>query len=330
MRDRLQELQAARGNQQEGTANGGQQGHAIEMGQMSGQSSMDQFFQEIQYIQDTLGHIQTNVARIEELHQQSLVNISDDQSNKLSQEMDYHVSETRKQMNEVKGRIKAIEIANQKVPSSSGDLQIRKSQVEQQFRQKYRERMERQYRIVCPNATQAEVDAALDSNTGNQLFAQDLLHSTRHGEAKRALQEVQERHEDIRRIEQTILASILLPITTSSIIFFLSIELHTLFQEMQTLVESQGQMIDSIEGNVTNAVNYTEAAVKHIDTAIVHRKNAPYVVPNCPTLILIIIIVVVVYVYVIAPAKQATDVITGGNNPSPSPSPAAATPSTTA
>lgn len=28
--------------------------------------------------------------------------------------------------------------------------------------------------LVCPNATQAEVDAALDSNTGNQLFAQDV------------------------------------------------------------------------------------------------------------------------------------------------------------
>jgi t-SNARE complex subunit (syntaxin) len=38
---------------------------------------------QIQHIQDTLGQIQTNVARIEELHQQSLVNISDDQSNSI-------------------------------------------------------------------------------------------------------------------------------------------------------------------------------------------------------------------------------------------------------
>ncbi|KAI9596814.1 t-SNARE [Syncephalis fuscata] len=304
MRDRLQELQPERG------AAIGDHGPAMEMGQMSGQSSMDQFFQEIQYIQDSLGQIQTSVARIEELHQQSLnelsLNVYSKRLIELSQEMDYHVSETRKLMMEIKGRIKAIEIANQKVPSSSGDLQIRKSQcaqlkrkfldavqryqqVEQQFRQKYRERMERQYRIVCPNATQAEVDAALDSNTGNQLFAQELLQSTRHGEAKRALREVQERHEDIRRIEQTIL------------------ELHTLFQEMQTLVESQGQMIDSIENNVTNAANYTETAVKHIDTAIVHRKSARKRMWCLITLllILIIIIIVVVYVYVILPSKQA-------------------------
>ncbi|RKP22894.1 t-SNARE, partial [Syncephalis pseudoplumigaleata] len=177
-------------------------------------------------------------------------------------------------------------------------------QVEQQFRQKYRERMERQYRIVCPNATQAEVDAALDSNTGNQLFAQELLQSTRHGEAKRALREVQERHEDIRRIEQTIL-------------------------EMQTLVESQGQMIDSIEGNVTNAANYTETAVKHIDTAITHRKNARKRMwcLIALLLVLIIIIVVVVYIYVIVPAKQATDAMTSnnGNNNNNTPAPAPTT-----
>ncbi|RKP05944.1 t-SNARE, partial [Thamnocephalis sphaerospora] len=282
---------------------------------------------QVQYVQDTIGQIQNNVGRIEELHGRSLVNISDDQSTQITQQMDRVVDETRRCILDVKGRIKAIEIANQKVPASSGDLQMRKTQcgqlkkkfmdvvqryqqVEQQFRQKYRERMERQFRIVRPNATQEEVDAALDANDGSQLFAQELVATTRYGEAKRALREVQERHEDIKRIEKTIL------------------ELHALFQEMQTLVESQGEMIDSIENNVSNAANYTETAVKHIDTAIVHRKNARKRTWCLIALaiVLVIVIIVVVYTQVIAPGMKVADIIPG-TSPSPSPAPApAATP----
>lgn len=76
-------------------------------------------------------------------------------------------------------------------------------EVEQQYRQKYRQRQERQFRIVKPDATPQEVKAALDDDSGGQIFSQALLNSNRHGEARGALREVQERHEDIKRIEKT-------------------------------------------------------------------------------------------------------------------------------
>ncbi|CAJ0881250.1 8247_t:CDS:2 [Entrophospora sp. SA101] len=60
--------------------------------------------------------------------------------------------------------------------------------VEYQNRQKYRQRMERQYKIVKPQATQEEIDSAIDNDDA----------------AKEALKEVQERHDDIKKIEKTI------------------------------------------------------------------------------------------------------------------------------
>lgn len=129
-------------------------------------------------------------------------------------------AETSKLTNGVKNSIKKLEAQTIKFPES-GDKNVRKTQVgavknrfketiqryqtvEHQYRQKYRQRAERQYKIVKPDATPQEVKAALDDDQGGQIFSQALLNSNRHGEAKGALREVQERHEDIKKIEKTI------------------------------------------------------------------------------------------------------------------------------
>ncbi|KAI7884582.1 t-SNARE, partial [Lichtheimia hyalospora FSU 10163] len=48
--------------------------------------------------------------------------------------------------------------------------------VERLYDQKYRQRVERQIRIVKPNATQEEVDRFIDSDDSPQVFAQSELH----------------------------------------------------------------------------------------------------------------------------------------------------------
>lgn len=46
-------------------------------------------------------------------------------------------------------------------------------EVERQFRQKYKQRMERQFRIVKPDATPDEVKAVVNDDSGsNQIFQQ--------------------------------------------------------------------------------------------------------------------------------------------------------------
>lgn len=44
--------------------------------------------------------------------------------------------------------------------------------VEQQYRQKYRQRLERQYKIVKPDATPEEVRAVVEDDNGGQIFSQ--------------------------------------------------------------------------------------------------------------------------------------------------------------
>ena len=55
-----------------------------------------------------------------------------------------------------------------------------------------------------PDATPEEVKAVVNDDSGGQIFSQALLNSNRYGEAKSAYREVQERHEDIKKIEKTL------------------------------------------------------------------------------------------------------------------------------
>ena len=74
---------------------------------------------------------------------------------------------------------------------------------------------------VKPDATPEEVRAVVEDDQGGQIFSQavssvvltwmnmfstlyQLMSSNRYGESRAAYREVQERHEDIKRIERTI------------------------------------------------------------------------------------------------------------------------------
>ena len=89
--------------------------------------------------------------------------------------------------------------------------------------------MERQYKIVKPDASPEEVRAVVEDDNGGQIFSQavgidhslislytesrenvslisslQLLSTNRYGESKAAYREVQERHKDIQKIERTL------------------------------------------------------------------------------------------------------------------------------
>jgi syntaxin 1A/syntaxin 1B/2/3 len=74
------------------------------------------------------------------------------------------------------------------------------------YKNKYRDRLERQFKIVKPNASPDEISKALESSSdGSQMFAQQVLMGAQHAEAKRALYDIQERHQDIMKIEKSVL-----------------------------------------------------------------------------------------------------------------------------
>ncbi|KTW31635.1 hypothetical protein T552_00274 [Pneumocystis carinii B80] len=199
--------------------------------------------------------------------------------------------------NLVRDDIKILEKKNQQ-SAQTADLQVRLTQtsnikkkflesiqnysrVENSFNQRYRQRLYRQIETVNPNMTQEEIHAALNDDQGMQIFSQALLRSNRHGEARIALQEVQERHQDIKKIEQTI------------------IELAELFNEMNILIEKQDEPLQLISQQAETVYTNIEHGIQHQDKAIENIRSARRKRCYCFGLFILILIAITIVVVIV-------------------------------
>jgi len=234
---------------------------------------MKEFFEDVGQIKQGMSHIRKNIKAIEETYGQSLVAVGLEQGSKSSQDLERLIDETNLAATDVRNRLKEMDQDNKKLEKEKGsaqyrirtnmhgtltrkflDLMAEYQEVQTKFRNKFRERVERQYRIVKPDATQEEIDDALESGN-TQVFERELLNK-RHEDARNALNYIENRHRDIIRLEQSIK------------------ELHQLFIEMSILVEGQGELIDQIEYNVMQSVAYTKSAVKNLQDANKYQKKS--------------------------------------------------------
>ncbi|KAF7726512.1 Plasma membrane t-SNARE, secretory vesicle fusion [Apophysomyces ossiformis] len=229
-------------------------------------TTMDGYLAELDDLAGAIREVNQTIDMISEQHDTLLGSTNESQSARNGKQLEQLVENASKQNNSIKIRIKAMEQHNANQPANS-DLNIRKTHVaklkkdfltaiqryqdvERTFSKKYRQRVMRQIKIVKPDVTEEEVDAVIDSDQQNQIFAQSLMQTSRTGQARAVLSEVQTRHDDIKKIEKTIL------------------ELQQLFMDMHMLVEQQGEVLNTIETQAVSATHDIEQGVKHADEAI--------------------------------------------------------------
>ncbi|KAH7914978.1 t-SNARE [Hygrophoropsis aurantiaca] len=301
--DRLAAMRVSGGGyQNRGNAYSQRDDHSYEMSDVkdsstnlaAGMGDMSSFYSEISSIQDSLKTFNTNVTRIEELHSRSLNNADDAAAQRNASQLEELVEDTSALSATLKRRINALE----RQGGSGRDGQIRKQQtsmvkskfveaiqnyqtVEQQYRQKYKQRMERQFKIVKPDATPEEIRAVVNDDGGGQIFSQALMNSNRYGDSRAAYREVQERHQDIKRIEQTIA------------------ELAQLFNDMSVMVEQQDETINVIQTTAQEVEKDTEAGLGHTSKAVDSARSARKKRWICFILSLVIIAIIAIVVAVI-------------------------------
>ncbi|KAA1474904.1 t-SNARE [Dentipellis sp. KUC8613] len=260
----------------------------------AGGDAMTAFYDEISSIQDSIKTFNDSIARISDLHSRSLNNMDEQASQRNAQQLEELVADTSSLSSMLKRRVKALE----RQGGTGRDATIRKQQtalvkskfveaiqnyqqVEQQYRQKYKQRLERQVKIVKPDATPEEVRAAVEDDQGGQIFSQALLNSNRYGESRAAYREVQERHADIKKIEQTIA------------------ELAQLFNDMSILVEQQDETINVIEAQAGDVEKDVEAGLGHTEKAVDSARAARKKRWICFFIILIILAIVGIVIGVV-------------------------------
>ncbi|KAK4162305.1 protein transport protein SSO2 [Cladorrhinum sp. PSN259] len=196
-------------------------------------------------------------------------------------------------------------------------------QSESEFRKRMQGQMERQFRIVRPDATEEEARAAVEGNNP-QIFQQALMQGNRMGQANEVLNAVKQRHQEMQEVEQRLT------------------ELLNLMQDMQEMLVKQEEIVVAIDQHTEQAAGDMVKANEELEVAVVTarktRKKKWICLGICVTIVLIIVIAVVAYIMVNRAANGGggggggNDNNNGNNNnnagnttPAPATTPAATT-----
>ncbi|KAL9540297.1 hypothetical protein MBANPS3_009765 [Mucor bainieri] len=250
-------------NQQQQQQQQQQQKEALAVNDLSTTSG---FFDQIDRLKYDIDAINTRVDQIGSLHNSALASFNEQQSKQTARELEKIKTETQQKNTLIKNQIQAdfqtIQILKCVVLRHTAALKKRfldtiqrYQDVERNYQLKYRQRIERQIRIVKPDASQDEVDDIIDADDTPQVFAQSLMSASRQGQSKAVLSEVQTRHDDIKHIEKTI------------------VELHQLFMDMQMMVEQQGEVLNTVEQNADETVVNLNEGNSQLTRAIALAKS---------------------------------------------------------
>lgn len=256
---------------------------------------------ECRKIDDEIKEMKSVVFRRIQSLQSNILNSTGD--NSLQRELDEANAELMSMYRNLTGRVKRIKQKPEsgsprnapqvgKIDRDLKDTHKQYLSIEAEFSRKMREQSARQYRIVRPDATEAEVQQAVD-NPQQQMFSQALMQSNRQGQAQSTLNAVTARHQEIEKIAQQMK------------------ELAQLFEDMDNLVVQQEAAVTNIEMKGEEVVDNMDKGTEQIGVAIKSARNARkwkwWCLGICVLIVIIIVVVVLIYKFVIqTPVKVTT------------------------
>ncbi|KAG0669282.1 Plasma membrane t-SNARE, secretory vesicle fusion [Maudiozyma exigua] len=249
-----------------------------------------QFMNNINSINENLNHYESIINNIDSLHKNLLTQVSEEKEIEIRHQLDNLISQASNLQYQLKTDIKSaqqdgLHDANKQAQAENSRQRFLKliqdyRIIDSNYKDENKEQAKRQYKIVQPEATEEEVEAAISDVGGQQIFSQALLNANRRGEAKTALAEVQARHQELLKLEKTMA------------------ELTQLFNDMEQLVIEQEENIEVIDKNVENAQQDIEQGVGHTNKAVKSAKRARRNKIRCYIILFIIFAIVVVVVVV--------------------------------
>ncbi|KAJ1911530.1 hypothetical protein H4219_005913 [Mycoemilia scoparia] len=273
------------------------------------ETGMDEFQQQAEMIEQRINDIQERVEVVSHLHAKSLGAGGGGASRSLDLEQHKQIEidninilirEVGKELKQI-GKENDILISDETIASRDpGLIAIRRGRhgallkryydevgnyrdIERKYQQEYRQQMEYQIRMVKPEATEQEIQEALDDDNARSVFAQSIMGKADNKEAQRILREVEDRNQDIKQIERNVL------------------EINQLFSEMHDMVQRQQAMVDDIEQAVESTKDYTKQGVEEVQQGIIYRKKSRkkiWIILGILGLIVGIVIVIILFVVV--------------------------------
>ena len=246
------------------------------------------FFGDISHFKQSLGDYSDLISQIDSAQKSLLGEYDEEKEFNLKRQIDGLLTEINSKQNDLKAQLSRL------MKSTGGD-DIKKTQAESvkedflklinQFslnqsnhKNQNKQQVARQYKIIKPDATDMELNQAVqqyEDGNGEQLFTQALLNTNRKGEAKAALSEVQDRHQELLKIEKSMQ------------------ELAQLFQDMEDLVVEQDENIQMIDENIQKAQTDVEHGLAQADKAVDSARKARSKKRWCIFILILIILIAI-------------------------------------
>ncbi|KAK3659327.1 hypothetical protein LTR56_001216 [Elasticomyces elasticus] len=227
--------------------------------------SNQDFLSRVEAVKADIRTLTTHVGQIASMHQRTLSSPDSGSSAQLesmitqTQVLNTSIRDQIKFLETDKARSRDNQVKDAQVAQlkSSFTKQLQEYRVEEaNYERRYREQIARQYRIVNPEASDSEVQEAADADWGNEGVFQTALKTNRSATANTVLGAVRARHNDIQKIERTL------------------IELNQLMEDLSTAIILQEAPIQATEAATENVQKDTEAGNVHLDKGIKSARNA--------------------------------------------------------
>nr|XP_029493528.1 syntaxin-2-like isoform X2 [Oncorhynchus nerka] len=253
---------------------------------------MEGFFRRVEEVRGLIDKISSEVEEVRKNH--SMILSAPNTDEKMKEELDRLTNEIKSDANSVRVKLKSME---QRLPKddvsnrASVDFRIQKTQhtvvsrkfvevmsqynkTQVSFRERSKGRIQRQLEITGRVTSNEELEDMLESGNPS-IFTSDIISDSQ--VTRQALNEIVSRHQDIIRLESSIK------------------ELHAMFMDMAMLVENQGDMVNNIENNVSNAAEYIGRAKEETKKAVRYQKKSRrkwFWLAICVALALLIVIII--------------------------------------
>ncbi|XAR68089.1 hypothetical protein NMG60_11003099 [Bertholletia excelsa] len=276
-------------------------GPDIEMGTRVPSSNsdlgMEAFNKQIQDVEKQVDKVAGLLQKLKDANEESKSVTKASAMKAIKKRMEKDVDEVGKIARNVKAKLEAINrenLANRQKPGCEKGTAVDRSRtnmtnaltrrfrdlmtefqtLRQRIQDEYREVVERRVITVTGSRPDEEtIDHLIETGNSEQIF-QKAIQETGRGQVLNTLEEIQERHDAVKEIEKKLL------------------DLHQIYLDMAVLVEAQGDILDNIESQVSNAVDHVQSGTTALQKAKKLQKNSRKWM--CFAIIILLVIVAII------------------------------------
>ncbi|EPT32281.1 syntaxin protein [Toxoplasma gondii ME49] len=258
---------------------------------------MTEYFEKIHVLKRALQEISKNLEKMKDLKRAAVTASNPDEERDASHLLNKLLDATTGMIRKTKGALQVIKEENllftRRFPEKISEGRIRFNmhqivarhlqqitvecqQAETEYKTVIKKRICRQVKIVYPEASAEEVEQLVESGDLSAAAAVKMRVTGTHQSLRNAVADLQDKYRDILRLEQSVA------------------ELHQMFVELAFLVDQQGELLDQIQYNVTNAKDYTAQAEKELLQARKNQQSAKKRMCWLSVCILVLVIIILV------------------------------------